>query len=62
LQIVAKENYRMYENTLAENAKLRRVLCIAQEVVNSNRGGLVPGYKFGKLEQALAKLDEEGER
>ena len=43
----------------AENARLRKVLCIAQEVVNSNRGGLVPGYKFSKLEQALAKLDKE---
>lgn len=46
----------------AENARLRKVLHIAQEMVDSNRGGLVPGYKFSKLEQALAKLDKEGER
>jgi len=32
LQIVAKENYRMYENTLAENAKLRAALSKVEDM------------------------------
>jgi len=47
LEIVARENYRMYENTLVENIKLRKVVDAARD-----------GNTFALL-QALAELDEE---
>lgn len=49
-------------NAEAENAKLRKVAEAAKKMVKSNQCGYVPGHLFGKLEQALAKLDKEGER
>jgi len=60
LQIVAKENYRMYENTLAENARLRKVAEAARAMVNHCDTWFISGVRTTKedLRAALAELNE----
>lgn len=60
LQIVAKENYRMYENTLAETARLRKVVDAARVLSDIWSVGGKPN--LSNLRYALAELDEGGER
>jgi hypothetical protein len=63
LQIVAKENYRMYENTLAENARLRKVADAARAMVNhcDSDTWFISGVRTTEedLRAALSELDEE---
>ena len=59
LQIVAKENYRMYENTLAENARLRKVAEAARVYLYSAKtASIILGLR-ARLSAALADLDKE---
>ena len=59
LQIVAKENFRMYENTLAENARLRKVAEAARVYLYSAKtASIILGLR-ARLSAALADLDKE---
>jgi len=55
-----KEATAEIERLRRENAKFRKVLHIAQKLVDSIQGNLIPRYLFRELYIALDKLAEEG--